>query len=93
MKKKFYISLVVAILAITGFVSSLYINKADTTSYFSLSNIDAIARNESGSEETGDSGCSHCVMANGSSGIRTFCMLGTGVCSYSKCVSGTCLQY
>lgn len=92
-KKKIYISLLIAMVAIIALVSSLYVNHANADaaiSYLALSNVDAIAENESGGSDKVDVRCETCISPENYPGVRFLCKTGTGGCYETLCVSGDC---
>lgn len=90
-KKKIYISLLIAIVAITAISFSATKLNGNSVSELALNNITALANNESGGNETG-TGCEKdCLTSMGlPNGSRYYCIIGSGGCYETTCISATC---
>lgn len=92
-EKKIYISLLIAMVAITAISFSATKLNGNSVSELALNNITALANNESGGDnEVGTKCQKNCLTNIGYwNGVRYYCAPGTGGCYESTCISGSCV--
>ncbi len=89
MKKKIFGAALIAAMAITaGWNFNQRQNEVELSD-LTLANVEALARNEDNSSNV-EERCETCINVYGTSGVRFYCVSGSGGCYDSNCIAGSC---